>query len=105
MALLDISSGNVRKTIETNPLVIVDFWAPWCGSCKMLGPVLEEVESEVGSGVVIGKLNVDDDQDLAVEFNVASIPTLIVFKDGKEVDRSIGFVDKSKILTLIQKNP
>ncbi|AAC65875.1 thioredoxin [Treponema pallidum] len=104
MALLDISSGNVRKTIETNPLVIVDFWAPWCGSCKMLGPVLEEVESEVGSGVVIGKLNVDDDQDLAVEFNVASIPTLIVFKDGKEVDRSIGFVDKSKILTLIQKN-
>lgn len=70
----------------------------------MLGPVLEEVESEVGSGVVIGKLNVDDDQDLAVEFNVASIPTLIVFKDGKEVDRSIGFVDKSKILTLIQKN-
>ncbi|QUL35805.1 thioredoxin [Treponema pallidum] len=104
MALLDISSGNVRKTIETNPLVIVDCWAPWCGSCKMLGPVLEEVESEVGSGVVIGKLNVDDDQDLAVEFNVASIPTLIVFKDGKEVDRSIGFVDKSKILTLIQKN-
>lgn len=104
MALLDISSGNVRKTIETNHLVIVDFWAPWCGSCKMLGPVLEEVESEVGSGVVIGKLNVDDDQDLAVEFNVASIPTLIVFKDGKEVDRSIGFVDKSKILTLIQKN-
>lgn len=104
MALLDISSGNVLKTIETNPLVIVDFWAPWCGSCKMLGPVLEEVESEVGSGVVIGKLNVDDDQDLAVEFNVASIPTLIVFKDGKEVDRSIGFVDKSKILTLIQKN-
>ncbi|AWG41788.1 thioredoxin [Treponema pallidum] len=104
MALLDISSGNLRKTIETNPLVIVDFWAPWCGSCKMLGPVLEEVESEVGSGVVIGKLNVDDDQDLAVEFNVVSIPTLIVFKDGKEVDRSIGFVDKSKILTLIQKN-
>ncbi|AEH40844.1 thioredoxin group 1 family protein [Treponema paraluiscuniculi Cuniculi A] len=104
MALFDISSGNFRKTIETNPLVIVDFWAPWCGSCKMLGPVLEEVESEVGSGVVIGKLNVDDDQDLAVEFNVASIPALIVFKDGKEVDRSIGFVDKSKILTLIQKN-
>ena len=104
MAVVHTNAASFDKVINQDVPVLVDFWAPWCGPCKMLGPVLEEVEKEVGSKAVIAKVNVDDEQDLAVKFNVSSIPTMIVFKNGLSVDRTVGFMSKDKVLELIKKH-
>jgi hypothetical protein len=101
MAILHLNQENFDKTINGAETVLVDFWAPWCGPCKMLGPVFEEAEKEVNGKAVLAKINVDEQQDLAVRFGVTSIPTLILFKNGKEVKRSLGFIDKTKILALL----
>ena len=101
MAILHLNQENFDKTINDAETVLVDFWAPWCGPCKMLGPVFEEAEKEVNGKAVLAKINVDEQQDLAVRFGVTSIPTLILFKNGKEVKRSLGFIDKTKILALL----
>ena len=78
--------------------VVVDFWAEWCGPCKMIGPALEELSEEYGGQVKIAKVNVDENPGLAQQFNVMSIPTLIVFKDGAEVQRVIGAKGKAQLL-------
>ncbi len=101
MAVLHINAGSFDKVINQDVPVLVDFWAPWCGPCKMLGPVLEDVEKDLGGKAVIAKLNVDDEQDLAVKFGVSSIPTVIIFKKGEAVDRSVGFINKEKVKALI----
>ena len=104
MAVLHVNAASFDKVINQNIPVLVDFWAPWCGPCKMLGPVLEDAEKELGGKAVIAKVNVDDEQDLAVKFNVSSIPTMIVFKKGISVDRTVGFMSKDKVLELIKKH-
>ena len=104
MAVLHINAGSFDKVINQDLPVLVDFWAPWCGPCKMLGPVLEEVEKELGAKAVIAKLNVDDEQELAVKFGVSSIPTMILFKKGESVERSVGFLSKEKIIALVQSH-
>ena len=101
MAILHLNQENFDKTINGAETALVDFWAPWCGPCKMLGPVFEEAEKEVNGKAVLAKVNVDEQQDLAVRFGVTSIPTLILFKNGKEVKRSLGFIDKAMILALL----
>jgi thioredoxin len=78
--------------------VLVDFWAEWCGPCKMIAPVLEEIASEQGEKLAIAKLNVDDNPDVAMRFNVMSIPTLIVFKDGEPAKRLVGAKGKGQLL-------
>jgi thioredoxin 1 len=78
--------------------VLVDFWAEWCGPCKMIAPVLEEIASEQGTKLSIAKLNVDDNPDVAMRFNVMSIPTLIVFKDGEPAKRLVGAKGKGQLL-------
>ena len=101
MAILQLNQDNFDTTVNGAETALVDFWAPWCGPCKMLGPVFEEAEKEVNGKAVLAKVNVDEQQDLAVRFGVTSIPTLILFKNGKEVKRSLGFIDKTKILALL----
>jgi thioredoxin 1 len=85
-------------------LVLADFWAPWCGPCKMIAPVLEEIDQEMGDKVKIVKLDVDDNQETAAKFGVMSIPTLILFKDGEVVDKVIGFQPKEALAEVINRH-
>ncbi|WP_174729693.1 thioredoxin [Mesobacillus harenae] len=85
-------------------VVLVDFWAPWCGPCKMIAPVLEELDSEMGDKVKIVKLDVDENQETAGKFGVMSIPTLLVLKDGEVVDKVVGFQPKEALAGVIEKH-
>ncbi|HLR08348.1 MAG TPA: thioredoxin [Bacillota bacterium] len=85
-------------------LVLADFWAPWCGPCKMIAPVLEEIDDEMGDKVKIVKLDVDENQETAGQYGVMSIPTLLLFKDGKVVDQVVGFQPKEALVDLINKH-
>ena len=100
MAVLHLNAENFDQTVSAADVALVDFWAPWCGPCKMLGPAFAEAAGEIGDKAVLAKVNVDEQQDLAARFGVTSIPTIIIFKGGKEVIRSLGFIDKAKIISL-----
>jgi thioredoxin 1 len=92
-------------TTDTNEgLVLADFWAPWCGPCKMIAPVLEELDGEIGDKVKIVKVDVDENQETAGKFGVMSIPTLIVLKDGEVVDKVVGFQPKEALSELLAKH-
>lgn len=96
---LKINSENFEKEVlNSNELVLVDFYADWCGPCKMMAPVVEELAGELQGKAKVGKINVDENQDLAMKYNVMSIPTLIIFKDGKEFKRFVGVRDKNELL-------
>ena len=97
MSIIKVTNENFNEVINSKYTVLVDFYADWCGPCRMLGPVLEEISNEKND-VVIGKINVDDSRELANQFGIRSIPTMIVFKNGSEVDRMIGFFKKEDIL-------
>lgn len=100
MSVLHLTKENFNEVVNNNETVLVDFWAPWCGPCRMLGPVLEEVASEVNNAV-IAKVNVDEESDLAREFRVSSIPTVLVFKNGKLAKTSVGYIAKAQVLKLL----
>ena len=90
-----------EKVEKSSKLVLVDFWAPWCGPCRMIAPVLEELSKEMADKIDIVKVNVDDHQDIAVKYGIMSIPTLIIFKNGNVVDQSLGSTSKSKLIDWI----
>ncbi|HMV78078.1 MAG TPA: thioredoxin [Leptospiraceae bacterium] len=103
MALQEITDSNF-KTETSQGLVLVDFWAEWCGPCRMVAPVLEELSKEMSEKVTIKKLNVDDNQGTAQMLGIQSIPTLIVFKNGEMVDRVLGALPKTQIKNLIERH-
>ena len=99
---VEINDASFKSEVTDSPLpVLVDFWAPWCGPCKMIAPVLEELAQEYDGKAKIVKINIDDNQNTPAQFGVRSIPTLILFKNGNEVEKIIGAQSKDKLKALI----
>lgn len=102
MEVLKISTNSFKKEVlEESKTVLVDFYADWCGPCKMLSPVVEEVAKE-NENIKFVKINVDESQELAMQYNIMSIPTLVLIKNGQKVNRKVGLIDKSELLDLIK---
>jgi len=99
-----VTDDNFDETVKNNKVVLVDFWAGWCGPCRALAPTIEELSREYTGKVLVGKLDVDENPKTAECFQVFSIPTLIVFKNGSEVDRLVGLCPKNSIKDMLQKH-
>lgn len=103
MAIVHITKDNFREVIGGDKLVLVDFFATWCGPCKMLGPIVEQI-SEERDDVIIAKCDIDECMEFAQEFGIMSVPTIILFKNGKELERDIGLKTKDRVNEMINTN-
>jgi len=102
---IEVNDSNFKSEVTDSEMpVLVDFWAPWCGPCKMIAPVLEELAKEYDGRVKIVKLNVDDSPDTASKFGIRSIPTLLLFKDGKVFEQTVGAQSKENLKQLVDKS-
>ena len=104
MATIKVTKENFNQVIKSDRPVLLDFWAPWCGPCRMLGPVVEGIAEEYADQYVVGKINVDEQPELASQYGVMSIPTLAVFKNGRLAGTSVGVRPKQAILKLLEDN-
>ena len=101
--ITELNESNFEDVVsQNNQPVVVDFWATWCGPCRMLSPVIEEIAAEKSETLKVGKVNVDEEPALATQFGIASIPMLVLFKNGKVVRTSVGYQPKEEILKLIE---
>lgn len=101
MAVINLTKSNFdAEVLDSDKVVLVDFWASWCAPCRMLSPIVDQVAEEL-TDIKVAKVNIDDEQDLALQYNVMSIPTLLVFKGGQLVKRSVGVISKSDIKELV----
>jgi thioredoxin 1 len=96
--------NSFNSIINSNPLVLIDYYANWCGPCKVLGPILKEVKHELANAIKIIKIDVDKNQDLAAKYQVRGVPTMILFKNGKQVWRQSGVLQKNDILSVIKQH-
>ena len=102
MGVLKVTSKNFEEEVlKSEKTVLIDFYADWCGPCKMLSPIIEAVANE-NEEIKVVKINVDNEQDLAIEYQVMSIPTIVVIKNGKETNRTVGVVDKNQIEKMVK---
>jgi thioredoxin 1 len=95
MALELTDSNFASKALQAQKVAVVDFWAVWCGPCRAIAPIIEEISGEYGDNVVVGKLDVDNNPEVATQYNIRSIPTILIFKDGQLVDRQVGLTTKA----------
>lgn len=93
-----------EEVLKSPTLVIVDFWAPWCGPCRKLGPVLDEISSELADKIKVVKINTDENLNTATEYSISGLPSILLFKDGKAVERMVGLMPKGSIITNIEKH-
>ena len=105
MNITHLSDGHFKKEVlESDLPVLVDFWAPWCGPCKMIAPILEELAKEYDKKIKVGKINIDENQKVASEYGIMSIPTILFFRHGKAVGQIVGAVSKSEFKKKIEAN-
>ena len=97
----EINDANYKELLESGMPVVIDFWAPWCGPCRSIAPIVEELATAYEGRVVIGKYNVDEDTDLGVEYGIRSIPTLLLFKDGQMVEKHVGTITRDALAAKI----
>ena len=97
----EINDTNYKELLESGKPVVIDFWAPWCGPCRSIAPIVEELAEAYGERVIIGKYNVDDCDELGVEYGIRNIPTLLFFKDGQMVDKHVGTITRDALAAKI----
>ena len=102
--MVHFSKEGFDKALSEGKLMMVDFWAGWCGPCRMLGPVIEDLAGQYEGKAVVCKVNVDEEQELAIRYGVMSIPTVIFFKDGKEIDRKVGVMPAQAYTQVLDAN-
>ncbi|MBN2852544.1 MAG: thioredoxin [Clostridia bacterium] len=101
----EINSGNFNnEVLNSDKPVLIDFWAPWCAPCRMIAPVVEKISEELAGQVFVGKVNVDQERDLAMKFNIMSIPNLVIMKNGKVVENIVGYRPKEDLKNLLAKH-
>lgn len=100
--VLHLTDASFNQTVASSPILLVDFWAPWCGPCKMIGPIIDEVAEELIGKVTVAKVNVDDCPAIAAEHRISAIPTIMIFRDGQLADRSTGLASKAALLAKLQ---
>ena len=100
---LEITDNNSKEILAKGTPVVIDFWAPWCGPCKMVGPIIDELAKEYEGRVIMGKCDVDENSDLPAEFGIRNIPTVLFFKDGALVDKQVGAVAKPAFVEKVEK--
>lgn len=100
---ITLTDSNFEQAVKENPLLVVDFWAAWCGPCRMVSPIIEQLASELAGKAAFGKLNVDENPMVSQAFGIQSIPTIAIFKNGKAIDAIIGAVSKSQMQSTILK--
>ncbi len=100
---LDVTDADVKEAVGKYPFLVVDCWAPWCGPCKMLGPIIETLAEKEQGNIVFAKLNVDENQATAAEYGIRSIPNLLIFKDGQKVGDIVGAMPEKQLLEEINK--
>jgi thioredoxin 1 len=103
--VLEFTDGNFRsQALESDVPVLVDFWAPWCGPCRMIAPTVEQIATDYAGKVRVGKVNTDENPQVAAGHNISSIPTLLLFKNGQVVDKTIGVTPKQALATMLDKH-
>jgi len=102
--MMHFNLESFEKELSSGKLMMVDFWAAWCGPCRMVAPVIDDIAAKYEGKAVVGKVNVDEEQELAIRYGVMSIPTVIFFKDGKEIGRKVGVMPAGAFSEVLDKN-